>query len=61
MTVRDDVVIGICRSCTRQRLLFLPARICGRCIEKAMAIAKEQSEAALIAALSEDLGDDSRP
>jgi hypothetical protein len=51
-----DVCDGVCRACSRQRQLFLPARICGRCIDTAMqqaaAMTPEQARA-MLAALDE--------
>ena len=59
-TPSDEVCHGICRSCSKERQLFLPARICGRCIEKAMALAmtmtREQADA-MLAALDEEEAD----
>ncbi len=48
-----EVCDGVCRACSRRRQLFLPGRVCGPCIETAIALAMEMTPEQATAALAE--------
>lgn len=54
----DTICHGVCRSCSHRRILFLPGRICEKCIEKAMKVAEQMSAQALLEALEAELGEE---
>lgn len=55
-TTSTEVCHGVCRGCSKERQLFLPGRICGRCIQTAVELAQQMSSeqaTAMLAALEE--------
>lgn len=57
-TPSTQVMHGVCRSCGKRREIILPGRICTKCIEAALEIAQRASDAALLAALEQELAED---